>query len=107
MKTAVDSLFLQLGQPVKYKNNTIRLILIEPDKMVGVGFVNTHSSSHQGQIRISDAPNLKIGDKIETDTDTGKVKHNMLSAVMGTWDGFVNHRGKAATLTWGEGRIKG
>ena len=45
--------------------------------------------------------------QIETDTDTGKVKHNMLSAVMGTWDGFVNHRGKAATLTWGEGRIKG
>ena len=88
MKTAVDSLFLQLGQPVKYKNNTIRLILIEPDKMVGVGFVNTHSSSHQGRIRISDAPNLKIGDKIETDTDIYSVHsepmkdiHNLIWSV--------------------------
>lgn len=41
--------------------------------------------------------------QIETDTDTGKVKYNMLSAVTGTWDGFVNHKGKATTLTWGRG----
>ena len=45
--------------------------------------------------------------QIEIDTNTGKVKQNMLSAAMGTWDGFVNHRGKATTLTWGEGSIKG
>lgn len=45
--------------------------------------------------------------QIETDTDTGKVKYNMLSAVTGTWDGFVNHKGKATTLTWGKGSIKG
>ena len=45
--------------------------------------------------------------QIEIDTNTGKVKQNMLSAAMGTWDGFVNHRGKATTLTWGEGCIKG
>jgi len=73
MKTAVDSLFLHLGQPAKCQNKPIHLILIEPDKMVGVGFVNTHSSTYQGRIRISDAPNLKIGDKIETDTETYSV----------------------------------
>lgn len=43
----------------------------------------------------------------QTETDTGKVKHSVLSAVMGTWDGFVNRRGKATTLTCGEGSIRG
>ena len=67
---ATDSLFNQMGQPATYKNKAIRIILTEPDEIVGVGFVNTHYPSHRARIRISDAPNLKIGDKIDTDNET-------------------------------------
>ena len=67
---AVDSLFNQLGKPATYKNNIIRIILTEPDEIVGVGFVQAHSQSRRGRIRISDAPELKIGDKIDTDGET-------------------------------------
>ena len=70
MKMAVDSLFNQMGKPATYKNKAIRIILTEPDEIVGVGFVNTHSPSHRARIRISDAPELKIGDKIDTDDET-------------------------------------
>lgn len=70
MKMATDSLFNRMGQPAMYKDKTIRIILTEPDEIVGVGFVNTHSPSHRAKIRISDAPNLKIGDKIDTDDET-------------------------------------
>ncbi len=66
MQIAVDSLFNRLGQTATYKNKSIRIILIEPDEIVGIGFVNTHSPSHRVKIRISDAPELKVGDKVET-----------------------------------------
>lgn len=41
----------------------------------------------------------KEGRHIET--DPGKEKHNLLSAVTGTWEGTIDHREKAATLSWG------
>ncbi|MCM1323386.1 MAG: hypothetical protein NC218_04430 [Acetobacter sp.] len=70
MKTAVDSLFKRLGKIARYKNQSIRIILTEPDEVVGIGFVNTHSPTHRGRIRVSDAPELKVGDKIETEDET-------------------------------------
>ena len=70
MKTAVDSLFNRLGTPATYQNRRVRIILNEPDEVVGVGFINAHSETHRARIRISDAPELKIGDKIETTTET-------------------------------------
>ena len=70
MKMAVDSLFLKLGKTATYKNQSIRIILTEPDEVVGIGFVNTHSPTHRVRIRLSDAPELKIGDKIETAEET-------------------------------------
>lgn len=70
MKMAVDSLFNQMGRPVTHKNKVILIILTEPDEIVEVGFVPTHSPSCRAKIRISDAPNLKIGDKIDTDGKT-------------------------------------
>ena len=70
MKTAVDSLFNRLGKTATYKGQSIRIILTEPDEVVEIGFVNTHSPSHRGRIRLSDAPELKVGDKIETDDET-------------------------------------
>lgn len=46
----------------------------------------------------------KEGRHIET--DPGKEKHNILSAVPGTWEGAIDHREKAAALSWGkQGRI--
>ena len=67
MKTAVDSLFNRLGRTATYKNNSVRLILSEPDEITEVGFVNAHSGTHRVKIRISDAPDLKVGDKIGMD----------------------------------------
>ena len=67
MKTAVDSLFNRLGRAATYKNNSVRLILSEPDEITEVGFVNAHSGTHRAKIRISDAPDLKVGDKIGMD----------------------------------------
>ena len=46
-----------------YKNKEVRILLAEPDEVVGIGFANTHSGTHQLKIRISEAPKLKIGDK--------------------------------------------
>lgn len=73
MKTAVDSLFNRLGKTATYKNQSIRIILTEPDEIVGIGFVNTHSPSHKVKIRISDTPELKTGDKIYTENQTYSV----------------------------------
>lgn len=70
MKMAVDSLFNRLGTPAMYQNRSVRIILNEPDEVVGVGFINAHSETHRARIRISNAPELKIGDKIETMTET-------------------------------------
>ena len=70
MKMATDSLFNQMGKPATYKNKAIRIILTDPDEIVGAGVVKTHSPSHRARIRISDAPELKIGDKIDTDDET-------------------------------------
>lgn len=70
MKMAVDSLFNRLGTPAMLKNQCIQIILNESDEVVGVGFVSTHSETHRVRIRISDAPELKIGDKIEMIDET-------------------------------------
>ena len=70
MEMATNSLFNQMGRTATYKNKTIQIILTEPDEIVGVGFVQAHSPSHRARIRISDAPELKSGDKIDTDDET-------------------------------------
>ena len=46
MEMATNSLFNQMGRTATYKNKTIRIILTEPDEIVGVGFVQAHSPSH-------------------------------------------------------------
>ena len=67
MNPAVDSPLTRLGRMATYKNNSVRLILSEPDEITEVGFVNAHSGTHRAKIRISDAPDLKVGDKIGMD----------------------------------------
>lgn len=70
MKKAVNSLFRRLGVEAKYLNKTIYILLTEPDEVVGVGFVQTHSPTHLAKIKICDAPDLKVGDKLETAYET-------------------------------------
>ena len=41
--------------------------------MVGVGFVKAHTDTHFMKIRMSDAPDLAVGDTIETDAVTYRV----------------------------------
>lgn len=41
------------------------------------------------------------GRPTETDADTGEAKPRIPSAVIGTWEGAVDHRGKATTLSSG------
>ena len=88
MEIAVNSLFNKLGKMATYKNKIIRLILTKPDEIVGIGFVQTHSPTHQAKIKIFDAPNLKIGDKIEIEADIYSVHsepikdiHNLIWSV--------------------------
>ena len=68
-----------------YKGKSILILLREPDEIVEVGFVNTHSETHQASLRIEDAPELKIGDRFETDEATYvvhsepiKMSHNLV-----------------------------
>ena len=73
IKKAVDSLFCKLGQTATYKNKEVRILLTEPDEVVGIGFANTHSGTHQLKIRTSEAPKLKVGDKFIIGEDTFEV----------------------------------
>lgn len=70
LQKAVNSLFNCCGQMGTYKGKEILFILSQPDEIVGVGFVQTHSASLSIKIRISDAPDLKVGDKIYKDDET-------------------------------------
>ena len=73
LKKAVDSLFNRCGTIGNYQGREVLFLLIEPDEVVGVGFVKAHSDTHFMKIRISDAPDLAVGDTIETDAATYRV----------------------------------
>ena len=68
LKKAVNSLFNRCGATGTYQGRKILFLLSEPDEIVGVGFVNAHTDTHHMRIRISDAPDLAVGDTIKTDT---------------------------------------
>lgn len=73
LKKAVDSLFNRCGTIGNYQGREVLFLLIEPDEVVGVGFVKAHTDTHLMKIRISDAPDLAVGDTIETDAATYRV----------------------------------
>ncbi|MDR2902497.1 MAG: hypothetical protein LBU87_05255 [Lactobacillales bacterium] len=50
-----------------YQGREVLFLLFQPDDVVGIGLSRAHTSTHLLKIRISDAPDLKIGEKIETD----------------------------------------
>lgn len=73
LKKAVDSLFNRCGTTGTYQGCKILFLLTEPDEVVGVGFVKAHTDTHLMRIRLSDAPDLAVGDTIKTETATYRV----------------------------------
>ena len=63
-KLAINSLFNKLGVEGVFKSQKVYFLLLAPDEIVDVGFMRTQTASTIIKIRISDIPNLKIGDKI-------------------------------------------
>lgn len=70
LKKTVDSLFNRCGTTGTYQGREVLFLLTEPDEVVGVGFVNAHTDTHRMKMRITDAPNLSINDKIKSKTNT-------------------------------------
>lgn len=66
LKKAVDSLFNRSGTIGNYQGREVLFLLLEPDEVVGVGFVKAHTDTHLMRIRLSDAPDLAVGDTIKT-----------------------------------------
>lgn len=46
LKKAVDSLFNRCGTIGNYQGREVLFLLIEPDEVVGVGFVKAHTDTH-------------------------------------------------------------
>ena len=70
---AVDSLFLRLGQPAEYNGKTVPILVFAPDEMGEVGFANTISPTTLIRVRVSDAPDLAVGDTFECGGATYRV----------------------------------
>lgn len=66
MNKAVNSLFNCLGIKGEYQGREVLFLLSEPDEMVGIGFAQAHTSTSILKIRVSDAPQLTIGDEIKS-----------------------------------------
>ncbi len=74
MTKAVNSLFLKLGTKGNYQGRSVYFMLISPDEVTGVGFINTQSPATTLKIRVSDAPHLAVGDEITTDELTCRIR---------------------------------
>lgn len=72
-KKAVNSLFNRCGTTGIYQGRKILFLLLEPDEVVGVGFVKAHTDTHLMRIRLSDVPDLAVGDTIKTEMATYRV----------------------------------
>lgn len=70
---AVDSLFLRLGQPAEYNGKTVPILVFAPDDVGEVGFANTISPTTLIRVRVSDAPDLAVGDTFECGGATYRV----------------------------------
>ena len=82
LEKAVNSLFNRLGQKAIYKGRTVLFLLSAPDEVVGIGYVRAHTPTAKLQIRVSDAPELAVGDEIETSSRKPmKDIHNLIWTV--------------------------
>lgn len=67
MEKAVISLFNRLGIKADYQGKQVRIIVMEPDEVVGVGFVQALTPTSVLRVRVSDAPDLSKGDSFTTE----------------------------------------
>ena len=70
---AVNSLFEKCGSIGIYKGREVLFLLSEPDEVVGIGFVKAQSSTAVMKLRVSEAPDIQVGDFIETENVAYKV----------------------------------
>lgn len=70
---AVNSLFIRMGRTGIYQNRKVLFLLSAPDEVVSVGFARAQTATAKLQIRISDAPELKIGDEIIADNQVFRI----------------------------------
>ena len=80
-KKAMDSLFKRCGKVGMYKGRQVLFLLIEPDSVIGVGFTNAHTDTHIIKIRVSDAPELALGDKIIVGNDAYTIQSEPLKDI--------------------------
>ena len=64
---ATNSLFKCCGKAGIYQGRSVLFILSEPDEVVGVGFIKAQTPAIIIKLRVSDAPNLAVGETIEAD----------------------------------------
>lgn len=64
---ATNSLFKCCGKVGIYQGRSVLFILSEPDEVVGVGFIKAQTPAIIIKLRVSDAPNLAVGEAIEAD----------------------------------------
>lgn len=67
LEKAVNSLFIRMGRTGFYQNRKVLFHLSAPDEVVSVGFARAQTATAKLQIRISDAPELKIGEEINVE----------------------------------------
>lgn len=73
LEKAVNSLFIRMGRTRFYQNRKVLFLLSAPDEVVSVGFVRAQTATAKLKIRISDAPELKIGDEIIADNQVFRI----------------------------------
>lgn len=88
LEKAVNSLFNRMGEVGYYQGRKILYLLSAPDEVVGIGFAKAQTSTAKLQIRVSDAPDLQIGDEIIGATRTFRISsepmkdiHNLIWTV--------------------------
>lgn len=67
LEKAVNSLFTRMGRIGNYKGRQVLFLLSAPDEVVGIGFVKAQTPTAKLQLRVSDAPELQVGDDIMAD----------------------------------------
>ncbi len=67
LEKAVNSLFTRMGRRGNYKGRQVLFLLSAPDEVVGIGFIKVQTPTAKLQLRVSDAPELQVGDEIVAD----------------------------------------
>ncbi|MFV0626607.1 MAG: hypothetical protein ACK5N8_04590 [Alphaproteobacteria bacterium] len=69
----MTSLFKHMGYKGVYKGREVLFLLSEADELLGIGFSKAHVSASVIKIRVSDIPELSLGDEIVAERTIYKV----------------------------------